>query len=413
MHDAPVRTRVASPGCTCIAHRAPSPSFHKYDPNARAMVIALFDPAAAPPDIWPDGRAVERSYLEALGRPPGTLITNADIAWRALRADDNLLPVTVSDGATGGSYVAAPHSAYALYARDELSLLDLGLARLPARALIAATDGWLRAARVNTIVHVDNWLYSTNLHGPWTGQRLPEIRNALAAPYPDHIIGIRSVDEWSSPDLLQAARDDGWLLLPSRQIWVTDDVAAAFAGRKNIANDRRALRRSGLRIEHLETVGAQDAATIARLYGLLYLDKYSRLNPQLTPAYIAAASASGALEFRVARDETGTICAMAGVSIRSDVLTAPAVGYDTARPREDGLYRIAMLLASDVAIERSLRLHGSAGAGHFKQQRGARPVTEYNAWAISHLSPGRQWMLRRFAALLEAILVPFLQRQTI
>jgi len=52
----------------------------------------------------------------------------------------------------------------------------------------------LRAARINRIVHLNNWMLSTNLHGSWTGEGLTEIREHLVGHFPDHIIAARSLE---------------------------------------------------------------------------------------------------------------------------------------------------------------------------------------------------------------------------
>ena len=57
------------------------------------------------------------------------------------------------------------------------------------------------------------------------------IRAFLAERFPDHLLAIRSVDDWSAPALAAAARDDGWAMVPSRQIWVVDDLARDWRAR--------------------------------------------------------------------------------------------------------------------------------------------------------------------------------------
>ena len=104
----------------------------------------------------------------------------------------------------------------------------------------------LKAARINRIVHLGNWLLSTNLHGGWRGEGVTAAREALAAAHPDHLLGIRSVDDWSSPGLREALAADGWILVPSRQIWVVDDLARDWTTRNDFGNDRRLVARSPL-----------------------------------------------------------------------------------------------------------------------------------------------------------------------
>jgi hypothetical protein len=371
------------------------PPAAQFSPDA----LALRDPDAA--------LFVDR--LQALGSR--ALIANIEAEAFVEQAGGHTLPVLVTDGAIGTSYVAAPHSAYALYPRAELDLVDMGSMRGPATLAIAAADGMLRALAINRAVQIDNWLLSTCLHGDWNGEGLTDLRQRLATRYPGHYLLIRSVDEWSCPELTAALRADGWLLLPCRQIWVTDDLQRDWAVRKSVKNDGRKLAQSGLAIEDVTVLGNADAARVAELYAMLYIAKYSALNPQYGPRWMQLAVECGLFHLRVARDASGQIMAAVGIVARGGIATNPMMGYDMGRPQSDGLYRIASWLVGDFALRHGLRLHGSAGAGHFKQQRGARSEIDYMAIHAAHLPATRRWPLKGIAAALETLAVPQLKRR--
>ena len=171
----------------------------------------LFDPLHPPPGIWDGVPDAERSYIEQMAQAGvPAMVSNVRTVWRAIRSGGRVFPVTINDGEMGDSYVCLPHSAYILYGRQELDLVQVsGMMRAALRLVIAGADWLLRALSVNRIVHVDNWLLSTNLHGDWAGQDAPAIRTMLARAFPRHIIAIRSVDNWSCPALLASLKRDG------------------------------------------------------------------------------------------------------------------------------------------------------------------------------------------------------------
>lgn len=349
-------------------------------------------------------REMATSGAPAMVTNVATRLSTMDVAGRTM-------PVTLDDGAIGGSYVCSPHSAYVLYARAELDLVDSGWISRPARIALAGLDRLLKAARINRIVHLDNWLLSTNLHDGWRGEGVEAARRALAAAHPDHLLGIRSVDDWSAPGLREALAADGWILVPSRQIWVVDDLARDWRRRSDYGNDRRLIARSPLAVSDLDRVEAGDAERIAELYAMLYVGKYSGLNPILSPLFVETSAASGMISYRVARDESGTIMAVAGMWERGGVMTPPVVGYDTARPQREGLYRIACWMFMERALQAGWRLHGSAGAAHFKRMRGARGVIEWNAYHAAHLSPARRKAVEVLALLLKRFAVPMMVKK--
>lgn len=339
------------------------------------------------------------------------LIANSASRPMLLRHQNRSIPLTVDENGFGKSYVASPHSAYVLYAREEMDIVGMRKGRRAAHLALHLLDKFLRAARINRAVHLDNWLLSTNLHGDWKGEGLSESRAFLAQRFPDHFLILRSLDSWSCPALLRAAQADGWIILPARQIWVVDDMARDWRPRNDYGNDRRALRRSGLTVEDLQSIAPADQARIADLYHMLYVQRYSGLNPIFTRQFIALTQQTGLLSYRVARDQTGQIMAVAGMLARNGIMTPPVVGYDISRPKSDALYRIACFLFSERAMERGWALHGSSGAAHFKRMRGAHGVTEYMAIHAGHLSVRRRAVVKGLAHLLERVAVPMMQRE--
>lgn len=352
---------------------------------------------------------MSQAMLETMiARGAQEMIANVSTRLSSLVVAGQAMPVTRDDGSLGGSYVCSPHSAYVLYARAELAMVRAGLLAWPAHTAIAGLDVLLRHARINKIVHLGNWLLSTNLHDGWDGEGLRIARETLAEAHPTHLIGIRSVDDWSSPGLRKALVADGWVLVPSRQIWVLDDLAREWLPCHNHSNDRRLVARSPLHIGDLSCPEEADTRRIAELYAMLYIGRYSALNPILTKAFIKTSAQTGMITYRVARDPDGVIQAVAGMWKRGSTMTPPVVGYNTGRPREDGLYRIASWMFMQRALEAGWRLHASAGASHFKRLRGARGVIEWNAYYTRHLPKRRHAAVAVLAELVTRLAVPMM-----
>ena len=97
--------------------------------------------------------------------------------------------------------------------------------------------------------------------------------------------------------------------------------------------------------------------------------------------------------------------------VRDGVMTPTVVGYDTARPASEALYRIACYLFCEAAEQAGWRLHGSAGAADFKRARGAHGVIEYMAVQADHLSAARRAVVRGLAAALQRWAVPMMQKE--
>lgn len=374
--------------------------------------LELFDPRTGPRDGWPVTADADRLYLQSFAQNGSTaLIANLRTRIMGLRSGDRIYPVTINEGEYGDAYVCLPHTAYALYAKDELRIIKAGVWTPVLGSLASGIGALLRAARINRIVHVNNYMLSTNLHGGWRGDDIDAIKTLLTERFPDHIIAVRSLNAWSDATLLERFGDAGWDLLPSRQIYVTDDLSSAWASRRDTKRDQSLLSANAHRIDTLQTLRPGDAERIAGLYAMLYLQRYSALNPAFTAAYIDMTHRHGFLHYRGLRSDDGSLCAVVGCFIRSGILTTPIVGYDITQPEHAGLYRMASVLYSQMAVERGLRLNGSAGAATFKRNRGARAVIEYSTYWTKHLSPFRRGVIAMLSAGLNRVAAPMLAEQ--
>lgn len=273
----------------------------------------------------------------------------------------------------------------------------------PAEALLRRTIGvtgvGLRAGGVDRIALVNNYLLSTNLWPPLAPGAVGDARDALVAAFPDLAVAFRSVDAHGQPGLVADLRAAGFRLVPARQVWYQDVLVAAQLPR--VRKDLRRLTRHEWR---LANVTVADGPRVAELYGMLYLGKYSRLNPQLTVRFFECAIAGGWLTFRgFARD--GRLDAVLGYVVRTTgasgerTMTQPVFGFDTGLPLRTGLYGLMSAQVFVEARERGLAVHRSAGAGAFKAARGAVAVPEFLAVYSRHL-PARR---RAPWALLEAV----------
>jgi hypothetical protein len=338
-----------------------------------------------------------------------TYISNLTTRLLALQLGDEILPVTVNEAEYGEAFTCVPHSAYALYSKAELGMVDTGAARPFLAAAANAAGIVLRAASVNKVVNVNNWMMSTNLHGRWSGASVPDLRECLVERFPDHFIAVRSLTDWADADLIRQMRAGGWRLIPSRQVFVMDDPGAEWGARSNCRRDLKRIELLDDHIADLEVLLEGDAERISELYQDLYIGKYTALNPAFTPDFIRLTHETGILRYRGARDPRGALSAVAAALDDGEVLCPQLVAYDRSRPRSDGLYRTAMALSVLMACEAGMRLNWSAGAGNFKLTRGGRPVVEYTAFFDRHLSTPRRLALAALDRAVRLFVAPFVQ----
>ncbi|WP_368499441.1 ATP-grasp domain-containing protein [Herbiconiux sp. A18JL235] len=317
--------------------------------------------------------------------------------------------------AEGLSYVIAPRTHFIGYAREELGELDSRTLRAVAGAVIAVLDRLVAPARLDRTVIVGNGVVSTNLLPELDERELRTLTEALAREHPDSAIAWRSVHgrRSTNPEVLRRA---GYRLIPSRSVLFTPTTTGEWERLRDAARDRAVFERSGYR----EVDAPLDPATgasplelrerIAELYGLLYVEKYSALNPRYTAEFVAAAQRAGFLRFVLLQRADGSVDGVFGYSVAHGYLAAPVFGYDTALPQRLGLYRMLSLQVARRAHAAGVELHNSSGVAAFKRHRGAEPEIEYTAVFTRHLPWPRRLGWAALEHVVRGIAVPLVTR---
>ena len=173
--------------------------------------------------------------------------------------------------------------------------------------MIDGAGALLRHGRIDRAVTLNHWLVSTNsypcLEDVDIDRALTEARNR----WPDHALWFRSLNTEHHADWLRALTRRGGVLLPSRQVYLFDDVAALARRHRDLKRDLALLHRGGdVVCERLRDDDA-DHQRAAALYHALYIRKYSPLNPRYRSDLLQAWSRAGLLHLHGLRDPRGVL----------------------------------------------------------------------------------------------------------
>jgi hypothetical protein len=335
---------------------------------------------------------------------------NVETKMSLMELDGFLLPVTLNETEYDSSYVCSPYNALVTYSQDELVKIKNQPLRFVLRVLMRAIGGLLRRGEINKNLCINNFLLSTNPYPNWQGADADKQLKQAQASHPLHAIAYRSLNHHTNDKLIQHLTQLGFMLVPSRQVYIFDSTLCDYKSRNNTQNDRRALAKNNYQLVIHEQIGEEDYPVILALYNKLYLEKYSEHNPQFSQKLIAYWHQNKLLTMFGLRDKQGVLQGIVGIFESESVITAPLVGYNTDLPSQHALYRILIYLILDYSDRKGACLNLSSGASTFKLLRGAKPFIEYSAIYIKHLPFYRRATWIGVNWLLQTLFVPILKR---
>lgn len=367
---------------------------------------------------WPTDGYAQRYLTPFMRQGAKLFMDNVHTTMHVLQVGPHVFPMTVNGAVYGQSYVCSIHTAFILYARQEIQRWQdkspknkrISLTALFLKSIVRGMEWMMTAAHVDQIVSVNNWLLSTNLYPEWSGEHLGELTDTLIQQYPHHMIVFRSLNKITASALITAFKKTGYLLVPARQIYFLHQRFQDYMKKRDTKADLKFLAQTTYRVVHHDDIMPADYPRIAHLYQLLYIEKYSAYNPQFTITYIQLCHEQRLLTMIGLRNEQGILDGVVGFFERNGVFTTPLLGYDTELPASLGLYRLLSIILLKHTHTTGLICNKSSGAAHFKRLRGAIPAIEYSAIYIQHLPWGRRAFLKTLAFFLTNVGLPIMEK---
>lgn len=346
----------------------------------------------------------------------GELVRNAAVDITQVTVGDSSVPLVLNrTGRPDCSWVASLRNAYGPYARAETDIIRMNRWVRPLYlAGSAAAEQLLRCGGLAGGAFLNNWLLATNLYREdFSAAAILARLEDLAQTEPTLPIVIRSLTPPLHATLIQDLAAAGFLLLPSRQVWIVDDPASREW--RTHRDSRRDIALAQATTDEWRWVPAaeftdDDFERALHLYQRLYRERYPRFNPDYTGTYLRRAAATGFLEIYGLRAwRGGRLAGFIGMAHRGAQSCTPVLGYDLDAAPAVGLYRLLMLKAFITCEARRSIFHCSAGAGLFKYNRGARHYVEFAAIWANHLPAYRRASLRELSRAVLKLVVPYLE----
>jgi hypothetical protein len=344
------------------------------------------------------------------GQPTQGFAANLHARVELIQAGETTLPVVINDASADSAWTCSPRTTYSDCASEEAARNLPGWLALPVRGVATAVGSWLARVGLDRVAVLNHWLLSTDLYPTVTATPLQPLIDESLQRWPGHALWCRSLNAVDHADWLAALGKHGFQLVASRQVYLYEGIARLASRHSHLKRDLAGLQRTPLQRADNDSIVDADYARIARLYELLYLEKYSRFNPRYNARFMREWHHAGLLEFHGFRDASGLLLCVVGLFRQGATITSPIVGYDTALPQKLGLYRLLSACAFELAARNDYRFNYSAGAAQFKRLRGGQPAIEYSAFYTRHLPRPARRATAMLSQVTRQIGVPLLTR---
>ena len=337
-------------------------------------------------------------------------IKNIKTDLKILKIDDILLPININEKEYENSYVSSLYTHYISYVKEELNKLQNPFLEFILNLILNILGFFYKLFEINKVIYVNNWFLSTNLYIDLSENQYNRITKFLKEKFSDYAIVFCSLNENLQNKEISFLKNLDYKMLGSRQVYIFErDNRKKLKGKfKNKLNkDIKLLENSKYKIFNLKEENINDSLN---LYNQLYLDKYSKYNPQYTKEFFNLCFEKKLLNFKILSN-SNQVFGMFGYYIRNNILTTPVFGYDMTIKKEEGLYKMLSAQLILEAEKKQCVLHMSSGASKFKLYRGALASIEYCGLLYKHLPLYRKTGYKLLCFIINKIAIPLIQNK--
>lgn len=340
----------------------------------------------------PNGLKLKSFYLPVIKSGSRVYVENSANQVDLIRINNFLIPVSIGSKMRlpNFSYVYSFDSQYFKYSREEvLKSTDYSKSeKWLAKYGIPVSSGLHRSLKGRDMVFVNGLGLSTGLYPDLSANDWKMLISFLRKSYPDKAIIYRGVNDCTDSLAINLFEFNGMKAVASRRLLMMDPKAEKYKKKRPFQQDKKRWeKQEKLYWDVPETVGKKDAGVVLDYYRELYLNKYSKLNPNYTMDFVQKAHEAGVLKFMFLRKiENEEIVGVQAVMANHKTITTPFIGYQLDAPKDERYYPFMNHKLMELSIENELIFNMSSGADKFKEQRGGEQFVEYHYVDSDHLT---------------------------
>lgn len=363
--------------------------------------VQLYDKINIDTISWPSSEDADYAkdfLMPILKNGISHYVKNIDVDVFVLKVDHLILPVIVSTENYSNSWVCSPYAHYISYGKESVNILGHALLSRIMKKVMDGLGKMSRSGRMNSVVYVNNWMFSTDLYPEGlNSEQIESIVKLLKSRFPQHAIILRSLNSITTPHLINSVTKRGFHLIASRYVFVTDAKNDAVFTTRILKSDLKLWKENTYQILSENELQVEECQHLLEMYHKLYVVQHSHLQPQFNYAYFKMLFDQRLMKFKVLKFD-GEIKGFAGYYKRNNVMMCPLFGYEKNSSESNVVYRLLNTALLLEAKKEGLLFNQSAGAAFFKSIRRAEGCLEYIAIYTKHLPAFRKlfWSTLKF-----------------
>ncbi len=297
--------------------------------------MQLYDQSNIDTLEWPEtkeGELAKKHLLPLIKKGPETFIENAKTKLYILTFDNLIIPISVNESEYQNCYLLSSYFVVA-HLKEQLENASTWL-KICSKPFVALFGKFLKWMKINKVVIINNWLFSTNLYPDLSAIHIRKITNFLRKRFSDHYFMFRSVNTYKSSTTYDALNFEKFRMIPCRHVYLYDPSRADELTPTTLRKQRKDTNRitnKKYQVEVVDSLTGDEIARLLELYRNVYVSKYTQYSPLYTEHFLRYALENKTIRLTLLKKE-GCIYGVTGFLQKNGYLLVPFFGYDTSVP---------------------------------------------------------------------------------
>ncbi|MGA8165622.1 MAG: hypothetical protein WB791_11500, partial [Waddliaceae bacterium] len=298
------------------------------------------------------GRILEKGY--------NRLVSNVKTEQLAISLGSNTLIGTMNDKEYDNAPFCSPFNMFCKYPKQRMQSLRIPWLRHGINLSTSLFSLTFKTTKFNQVIQVNNKPCDAIAYPELSSQDVASCIQRLTSQFPHHAIIFPKLDEVTKPSLYQSLVANQFLMVPTRNVHIFHPNQS-YLKRSHTKRDFVLLKKQNYTFVSHEEMCTEDLVRMHRLYQMLFIEKHSKENPNLTLQFFQDSHKHIWYTYFALRNADGIIDAFGSYEKQGTLMACGPLGYDTSKDKKMGLYRMIFAQSLKIADQHDYMFNWGGG----------------------------------------------------